>query len=116
MPGMYMKDDFDLAGFGVGAVDRENLLPKKELITEGDIVIGLSSSGVHSNGFSLVRKIIEVNGINFEDYFDEQRKFKDLLLAPTKIYVRSLLPVIRMKKIKALSHITGGGLIENIPR
>ncbi|OTF83104.1 GARS/AIRS/GART-like protein [Euroglyphus maynei] len=116
MPGMYVGDDFDLAGFAAGAVERKQLLPRKNEIAEGDVIIGLTSSGVHSNGFSMVRKIMEVNQVNFDDQFDEQRKFHDILLTPTKIYVKSLMPAIKSGKIKALAHITGGGLIENIPR
>uniref|UniRef100_A0A834RBI9 Phosphoribosylformylglycinamidine cyclo-ligase n=1 Tax=Sarcoptes scabiei TaxID=52283 RepID=A0A834RBI9_SARSC len=116
MPGMYEGDDFDLAGFGVGIVERHNMLPRKESIALGDVVIGLSSSGIHSNGYSLVRKIMKLHSIDWNDRFDEKSTFKDVLMKPTKIYVESLIPVIRKGLIKALCHITGGGLIENIPR
>ena len=117
MPGMYVEGDFDLAGFAVGAVERSLILPKKESIAENDVIIGLSSSGVHSNGFSLVRKVLQVNSISYEDVapFDG-RTFGQVLLTPTKIYVKSTLPVIKSQKVKALAHITGGGLTENIPR
>ena len=108
MPGMYQGDDYDLAGFCVGAVDRDKLLTGAE-IAPGDLILGLASSGVHSNGFSLVRRIIE-----------QQRwdlgSVGAALLKPTKIYVRSLLPLLQERKIKGLAHITGGGLLENIPR
>ena len=117
MPGMYASKDFDLAGFAVGAVERNLILPKKESVVPNDVVIGLSSSGVHSNGFSLVRKIMEINSIDYQQIapFDG-RTFGEVLLIPTKIYVTSVLPVIKSNKVKALAHITGGGLIENIPR
>ncbi|KAJ6221206.1 hypothetical protein RDWZM_007018 [Blomia tropicalis] len=117
MPGMYAKDDFDLAGFAVGAVERNLILPRKNEISNGDVIIGLSSSGVHSNGFSLVRKVFDVHSIGYETVapFDG-RTFGEVLLTPTKIYVRSTMPVIKQNLVKALAHITGGGLTENIPR
>ena len=117
MPGMYAEGDFDLAGFAVGAVERNLILPRKESIAVDDVIIGLSSSGVHSNGFSLVRKVFEVHSISYEHVapFDG-RTFGEVLLTPTKIYVKSTLPVIKSHKLKALAHITGGGLTENIPR
>jgi len=110
MPGMYSQGDYDLAGFCVGAVEREHVLTGSR-ITPGDVILGLASSGVHSNGFSLVRRILADGGLKLDE--------KDLgkrLLEPTRIYVRSLLPVIRSGGIKGLSHITGGGILENIPR
>lgn len=115
MPGMYAKDDFDLAGFAVGAVNRDSILPKLNEIKENDVVIGLPSTGVHSNGFSLVRKLIEIKSIKYSDKtpFDQQSTFAQVLLTPTKIYVKSLMSVIKKGYIKALSHITGGGLIES---
>ncbi|EJF88695.1 phosphoribosylformylglycinamidine cyclo-ligase [Bartonella tamiae] len=118
MPGMYAKDDYDLAGFAVGAAERGHLLPKSTL-KEGDIVLGLSSSGVHSNGFSLVRHIVKLSGLTWRDPapFDDQKTLGQVLLTPTRIYVRSLLSVIKnLGTIKALAHITGGGFTENIPR
>ncbi|XP_054160680.1 trifunctional purine biosynthetic protein adenosine-3-like [Oppia nitens] len=118
MPGMYADGEFDLAGFAVGAVERQSLLPRLVDIQATDVVIGVPSSGVHSNGFSLVRKLLSLRGVNYTDRtpFDPNRTFGDVLLEPTKLYVRSLLGAIKSGKIKALSHITGGGIIENIPR
>ncbi|CAG2122126.1 unnamed protein product, partial [Medioppia subpectinata] len=118
MPGMYADDDFDLAGFAVGAVERRSLLPRLNDIQASDVVIGVPSSGVHSNGFSLVRKLISIKNVKYTDLtpFDKTKTFGDVLLAPTKLYVKPLLKAIQSGKIKALSHITGGGLMENIPR
>lgn len=118
MPGMYDQNDFDLAGFAVGAVERENILPRVNQIQVNDVVIGIPSNGVHSNGFSLIRKVFETKGIKYSDFtpFDSSLTFGEVLLKPTKLYVKSLLPVIKSLKIKALAHITGGGLLENIPR
>jgi phosphoribosylformylglycinamidine cyclo-ligase len=119
MPGMYQENEYDLAGFAIGIVERSQLLPKLDTIIPGDLVIGLASSGIHSNGYSLVRKIIEKNNINLADAPPFQSNFAtlaDLLLAPTIIYVKPLLPLIHEEKLKALAHITGGGLLENIPR
>ncbi|EJF75866.1 phosphoribosylformylglycinamidine cyclo-ligase [Bartonella alsatica] len=118
MPGMYAEGDYDLAGFAVGACERSALLPSKDL-TEGDIILGLSSSGIHSNGFSLVRRIIQQSNLKWKDPapFNPQMSLGTALLTPTRIYVKSLLPVIRnYKEVKALAHITGGGFPENIPR
>lgn len=118
MPGMYSDGDYDLAGFAVGAAERGTLLPHKD-ISEGDVILGLASSGVHSNGFSLVRKIVEHSGLNWSDAapFNPQLPLGQALLTPTKIYVRSILSAIRSTNaIKALAHITGGGFPENIPR
>ncbi|XP_066997787.2 trifunctional purine biosynthetic protein adenosine-3 [Anabrus simplex] len=119
MPGLYAASDYDLAGFAVGAVERSTLLPKKDCIVPGDVVIGLPSSGVHSNGFSLVRKILEKNGISLLQPSPFSKSHKTLgeeLLTPTKIYVKSVLPVLQSGLVKAVAHITGGGLAENIPR
>lgn len=118
MPGMYIKGDYDLAGFAVGAAERGKLLPSKDL-NEGDVVLGLSSSGLHSNGFSLVRRIVEESGLDFNAPapFDKTVSLAEALLIPTRIYVRSLLSVLRKDLgLKALAHITGGGFPENIPR
>jgi len=117
MPGMYSAGDYDLAGFCVGAVDRAKALTGTR-VAHGDVVLGLASSGVHSNGFSLVRRLIEVNGWKLDRpaIFDQDQLLGDLLLEPTRIYVKSLLPLVREGKIGALAHITGGGLLENIPR
>lgn len=113
MPGIYQENDYDLAGFAVGAVERDEILPKET--NSGDVLIGLKSSGLHSNGFSLARYILKENNINFSDKFGE-KTIGEILLNPTKIYVKSCLEAIKTKKVKALSHITGGGLIENLPR
>ena len=116
MPGMYSAGDYDLAGFCVGAVDRDKVLTGSS-IAPGDVVLGLASSGVHSNGFSLVRRIIEQNQWNLEQTFPSfGEPLRDALLEPTHIYVRSLLPLVQQRQIKGLAHITGGGLLENIPR
>ncbi|XP_057321588.1 trifunctional purine biosynthetic protein adenosine-3-like [Microplitis mediator] len=117
MPDMYADGDYDLAGFAVGAVERTDLLPRTNDIIVGDVVIGLPSSGVHSNGFSLVRKIIKLSGINLHDTAPfSERTIADELLVPTKIYTRSVVTALKSKIIKAFAHITGGGLIENVPR
>lgn len=118
MPGMYHGEDFDLAGFAVGAVERSKILPAKD-IQEGDALIGLASSGVHSNGFSLVRKIVELSGLKLSDTapFDPNRTLGDALLEPTRIYVEPILSALYQKHpIKGLVHITGGGFVDNIPR
>ena len=117
MPGMYAPGDYDLAGFCVGAVERAQVLTGTR-VAPGDVIIGLASSGVHSNGFSLVRKLIETEGwkIDRPAVFDQDQLLGQALLTPTRIYVKSLLPVLRSGKIGALAHITGGGLLENIPR
>ncbi|WP_375655010.1 phosphoribosylformylglycinamidine cyclo-ligase [Bartonella sp. AA83SXKL] len=118
MPGMYAEGDYDLAGFAVGACERSKLLPSKDLI-EGDVILGLSSSGIHSNGFSLVRRIIQKNYLKWNNPapFSPENSLGIALLTPTRIYVKSLLPIMRKYEgIKALAHITGGGFPENIPR
>ena len=117
MPGMYAAGDYDLAGFCVGAVERDKLLTGAG-IEAGDIILGLASSGVHSNGFSLVRRIIERQGWNLAQILPAQggQTLGEALLEPTRIYVRALLPLVQQCKIKGLAHITGGGLLENIPR
>ncbi|MEO8455236.1 MAG: phosphoribosylformylglycinamidine cyclo-ligase [Sphingomicrobium sp.] len=116
MPGMYAEGDYDLAGFCVGAVERDRVLTGKD-IAPGDLILGLASSGVHSNGFSLVRKIIEQEQWDLEQSFPSLgRSLGAALLEPTAIYVRRLLPLAQERRIKGLAHITGGGLLENIPR
>jgi phosphoribosylformylglycinamidine cyclo-ligase len=117
MPGMYADGDYDLAGFCVGAVERTNMLTGRE-IAAGDVMLGLASSGVHSNGFSLVRRLATDRGWKLDRpaLFDQDRLLIDHLMAPTRIYVASLLPLLRERRIKGLAHITGGGLLENIPR
>lgn len=114
MPGMYHSGDYDLAGFAVGIAERDQLIDGTSIV-DGDVILGIASSGVHSNGYSLVRKIIERSGIALTDAFDG-RTFKDALMAPTKIYIKPLLSLMQEVKVKGLSHITGGGLLENIPR
>lgn len=115
MPGMYQKGDYDLAGFAVGAVERDAILPKQT--KSGDVLLGLKSSGLHSNGYSLARFILEKNNIKFSDKFgDSDKSWGEALLEPTKIYVKSCLAAIKTGKVKALAHITGGGLTENLPR
>ena len=118
MPGMYSSGDYDLAGFAVGAAERGKLLPSGD-IGEGDVILGLASSGVHSNGFSLVRKIVGLSGLAWDAPapFADGKTLGEALLTPTRIYVKQLLSVIRETgAIKALAHITGGGFPENIPR
>ncbi len=117
MPGMYAGGDYDLAGFAVGAVERDRILPQKN-IAAGDIVLGLASSGVHSNGFSLVRKIAEQEKLSYQSPapFDASRTLGEALLEPTRIYVKPALAAVRTGHVKAMAHITGGGLLENIPR
>jgi phosphoribosylformylglycinamidine cyclo-ligase len=117
MPGMYGEGDYDLAGFAVGAVERDQLLPRPD-IAAGDVILGLASSGVHSNGFSLVRKIVAVNSLAYDKPapFDATRSLGEALLVPTRIYVRSCMAAIRDGGVKGLAHITGGGLVDNVPR
>jgi phosphoribosylamine--glycine ligase/phosphoribosylformylglycinamidine cyclo-ligase len=117
MPGMYHSDDYDLAGFAVGAVERNLLLPSND-ITAGDALIALPSSGPHSNGYSLIRKIITLSGLSLHSSapWSPNQTVGDALLTPTKIYIKPLLPGIRNGVFKGMSHITGGGFTENIPR
>ena len=117
MPGMYAEGDYDLAGFCVGAVERDRVLTGAE-IRPGDLILGLASSGVHSNGFSLVRRIVEQEGWKLDEKLpgDSGRTIGEVLLEPTRIYVRALLPLVQERRINGLAHITGGGLLENIPR
>ncbi|PXA88018.1 phosphoribosylformylglycinamidine cyclo-ligase [Caulobacter sp. D4A] len=118
MPGMYSDGDYDLAGFAVGAAERGQLLPVGD-IASGDVILGLTSSGVHSNGFSLVRKIVTLSGLKWDAPapFREGMTLGEALLTPTRIYVKPLLKAIRETgALKALAHITGGGFPENIPR
>jgi phosphoribosylformylglycinamidine cyclo-ligase len=118
MPSVYQGDDYDLAGFAVGAVERDALLPRAD-IAEGDVIIGLGSSGVHSNGYSLVRKVVEKTGLPWtaSTPFMSEQNLGEVLLAPTRIYVKACLATIReTKAVKGLAHITGGGFPDNIPR
>ncbi|OYW45382.1 MAG: phosphoribosylformylglycinamidine cyclo-ligase [Sphingomonadales bacterium 32-68-7] len=117
MPGMYAAGDYDLAGFCVGAVERGEQVTG-EKVAPGHVLLGLASSGVHSNGFSLVRRLAADKAWNLDRpaLFDPDVLLIEALMAPTRIYVRSLLPTVRAQKIDALAHITGGGLLENVPR
>ena len=117
MPGMYAEGDYDLAGFCVGAVERDEALTGAR-VAAGDIILGLAASGVHSNGFSLVRRLAADKGWRLERpaLFDPDRLLIDALIKPTRIYVRALLPLVRAGKVRAMAHITGGGLLENVPR
>lgn len=115
MPGMYGEDDYDLAGFAVGVAEKSEIIDGSK-VAEGDVLLGLTSSGIHSNGYSLVRRV-------FADYTGEEelpelegKKLKEVLLEPTRIYVKALLPLIKEKLIHGIAHITGGGFIENVPR
>jgi len=114
MPGMYPPGEYDLAGFAVGVVEKSKILTGA-LVAQGDVILGLGSSGVHSNGFSLVRKVIERSASDLPHQLDGQ-PFRQALMAPTRIYVKSVLAALAQHPIHALAHITGGGLLENIPR
>ncbi|RRD67388.1 phosphoribosylformylglycinamidine cyclo-ligase [Comamonadaceae bacterium OH2310_COT-174] len=114
MPGMYPEGEYDLAGFAVGVVEKSKILDGKQ-IAAGDVVLGLASSGVHSNGFSLVRKCIDRAGSQLPATLDG-KPFREAVMAPTRLYVRSVLAALAQHPIKGLAHITGGGLLENIPR
>jgi phosphoribosylformylglycinamidine cyclo-ligase len=118
MPGMYHDKDYDLAGFAVGAAERGTLLPRAD-VAPGDALVAIASSGVHSNGFSLVRRIVEISGVDWylPAPFDEARTLSGALLTPTRIYVKPILSALNAGiGIKAMAHITGGGFIDNIPR
>ncbi len=117
MPGMYADGDYDLAGFCVGAVERGEQLTGDK-VAAGNVLLGLASSGVHSNGYSLVRRLAADKGWKLDRpaLFDNERLLIDVLIEPTRIYVKTLLPFIRSGRINALAHITGGGLLENVPR
>jgi phosphoribosylformylglycinamidine cyclo-ligase len=118
MPGMYAKGDYDLAGFAVGAVERDAILPRTGDMVEGDVVIGLTSSGVHSNGFSLVRRLLADDGVGYETPLPYATDITvgQALIQPTRIYVKAMLAVLGKHKVKGFAHVTGGGLTENIPR
>jgi phosphoribosylformylglycinamidine cyclo-ligase len=118
MPGLYAKGDFDLAGFAVGAVERDAVLPKTGAMRAGDTLIGVASSGVHSNGYSLVRKMVGISGLSLfaPAPFAKDASLADALLTPTRLYVTSALAAIKRGGVKGLAHITGGGITENLPR
>jgi len=114
MPGMYPAGEYDLAGFAVGAAEKDQLINGSTIVA-GDAVLGLASSGAHSNGYSLIRKIIERSGIDLNSDF-HGRPLRDVVLAPTRIYVKPMLALMEQLPVKGMAHITGGGLLENIPR
>src|SRR5471032_277803 len=118
MPGLYAKGDFDLAGFAVGAVERGAILPKTASMKAGDVLIGVTSSGVHSNGYSLVRKVVERSGLalDADAPFAPGKSLGEALLIPTRLYVRAALEAIQAGGVKGLAHITGGGITDNLPR
>jgi len=118
MPGMYAEGDYDMAGFCVGAVDRDKVLPRLGDQKEGDILIGLGSSGPHSNGYSLIRRIVERSGLAWDapSPFSDGQTLAEALLEPTRIYIKTVLPHLKAGRVKGLAHITGGGLVENPPR
>ena len=118
MPGMYTEGDYDLAGFSLGAVERGHALPYLDRQAAGDVIIGLASTGPHSNGYSLVRKVVEKSGLAWGDDapFAKDRSLAQALMEPTRIYVKPVLPMMKAGLVKGAAHITGGGLIENPPR
>ena len=118
MPGLYAKGDFDLAGFSVGAVERGHVLPRTAEMLPGDVLIGVASSGVHSNGYSLVRKVVERSGLGWDADapFAPGVTLGEALLTPTRLYVKSALEALRVGGVKGFAHITGGGITENLPR
>ncbi|MFC0634373.1 phosphoribosylformylglycinamidine cyclo-ligase [Brevundimonas balnearis] len=118
MPGMYAGGDYDLAGFSLGAVERGHALPYLDRQAAGDVVIGLASSGPHSNGYSLIRRVVEASGLGWGDDapFAKDRSLAQALMTPTRIYVKPVLPLMKAGLVKGAAHITGGGLIENPPR
>ena len=118
MPGMYAKGDYDLAGFAIGAAERGTLLPRVDEMRAGDVIVGVASSGPHSNGYSLVRKVVERSGLGWDAPapFAPGKTMAEALLAPTRIYARALKPLFDARLVKGAAHITGGGLVENTPR
>jgi phosphoribosylformylglycinamidine cyclo-ligase len=118
MPGMYPPGHYDLAGFVVGAVDRDKVLPRMDTMAAGDLLIGIRSSGPHSNGYSLIRRIVEREGLSYDGAspFSNVTDLGEALLTPTRLYAGVALPLIRKGLVKGLAHITGGGLTENTPR
>ena len=118
MPGLYANEDFDLAGFSVGAVERGSVLPNTHAMRDGDVLIGVASSGPHSNGYSLIRKVLSANAhkLDAPAPFAPETKLMDVLLAPTCLYVKSALAAIHAGGVRGLAHITGGGITENVPR
>lgn len=115
MPGMYPQGEYDLAGFAVGIVEKDQIIDGTT-IKPGDVVLGLASSGPHSNGFSLIRKVVEVSGKSWETQLADGKTLADAVMEPTRIYVKQILEAMKTVTIKGMAHITGGGLLENIPR
>ncbi len=115
MPGMYPAGEYDLAGFAVGAVEKDRIITG-QTIKAGDVVLGMASSGAHSNGYSLVRKILSLHKADLNAKFDGERTLADCIMAPTRIYVKPLLALMQQLTVKGMAHITGGGLLENVPR
>jgi phosphoribosylaminoimidazole synthetase len=118
MPGMYARGDYDLAGFSIGAAERGTLLPRIDEMQAGDVIVGIASSGLHSNGYSLVRKIVERTGLAWDAPapFAPSQSLAEALLTPTRVYAKALKPIFDAKLAKGAAHITGGGLVENTPR
>ena len=115
MPGMYAEGDYDLAGFCVGVVEKDKIIDGSR-ISSGDVLIGLASSGPHSNGYSLIRKVVEKAGSSYSESFENGKTLGEVLLTPTKIYVKSVFSLLKEIELHALAHITGGGIVENLPR
>ena len=115
MPGMYPEGEYDLAGFAVGVVEKERVINGRS-IQAGDVVLGLASNGAHSNGYSLVRKIIERDNPDLDAEFDHGKTLREAIIAPTRLYVKPILAALEKFTIKGMAHITGGGIIENVPR
>ncbi|WP_081986646.1 phosphoribosylformylglycinamidine cyclo-ligase [Chitinibacter sp. ZOR0017] len=115
MPGMYPEGEYDLAGFAVGVVEKSKVITGRE-IQPGDVVLGLASNGAHSNGYSLIRKILSLGKVDFNAEFDGGRSLSDVVMAPTRIYVKPLLKLMQTLTVKGMAHITGGGITENVPR
>jgi len=116
MPGLYGEDEYDIAGFAVGVVEKKGIITG-ESISEGDVLVGLASSGTHSNGYSLIKKIVTDNGLSLDTVYDGfDRPLGEVLLTPTRIYVKTVLDILADVQVKGMAHITGGGFIENIPR
>jgi phosphoribosylformylglycinamidine cyclo-ligase len=118
MPGMYAKGDYDLAGFAIGAAERGALLPRVDEMKAGDVIVGIASSGPHSNGYSLIRKVVERSGLAWDAPapFENTKTLAEALLTPTRIYAKALKPLFDARLVKGAAHITGGGLVENTPR
>jgi phosphoribosylformylglycinamidine cyclo-ligase len=115
MPGMYPVGEYDLAGFAVGVVEKSKIITGESIVA-GDMVLGLASNGAHSNGYSLVRKIIERSKPDLNAKFDGERTLADCIMAPTRLYVKPMLALMQQVTVKGMAHITGGGITENVPR